>query len=62
MDILDSPYPHSATEKGCALVFPNCLLPRKRAGGVENNADSAATDEVKDLLMQPFEINLHDGK
>lgn len=52
VDVFDGCYPYTATERGCALTFPNQLTARDR--GELGSRD----DEAKQVELLPLEIDL----
>ena len=52
MDVFDGCYPYTATERGCALTFPNQLTACNR--GELGSRD----DEAKQVELLPLEIDL----
>ena len=55
VDVFDGCYPYTATEKGCALTFPNQLAARDSEELPSSNGEAA---HAKQAELLPLEIDL----
>ena len=59
MDVFETSYTHTASERGCAVVFPRGKLPTKT---ITATTTSDTSENRENRVSRPFEIDLKEER